>query len=108
MSINPRKRRRFRIKKKIFGSADIPRLVLYKSLKSIYAQIINDEIGKTLGASHIKGKKNMQAAKDLGGLIGEIAKKENIEKIVFDRAGLKYHGVVKAFADSARENGLKF
>lgn len=108
MKITPSKRRRFRIRKKISGTSSYPRLAIYKSLTSIYVQIIDDEASRTLAASSVKGKKNIVAAKELGEKICEIAKKVNIEKVVFDRAGLRYHGVLKAFAESARENGLKF
>ena len=107
MKITPNQRKRFRIRKKVSGTLSSPRLAIYKSLTSIYAQVIDDEAGKTLAASSVKGKK-ITAAKELGEKICAAAQKANIEKVVFDRAGLRYHGVIKAFAESAREKGLKF
>ena len=108
MKILPKQRRKFRIRKKISGDKDVPRLAIYKSLTSIYAQIINDEEGRTLAASSIKGKKNIDAAKELGEKVSQKAKQVGIERVVFDRSGWRYHGIIKAFADSAREKGLKF
>lgn len=108
-----------RIRKKIFGTAERPRLAFYRSLKALYAQIINDETGQTLlSASTIdrdyvekfgkRGGKSIQDAINLGKHLAEKAKAAGIVNIVFDRGGFLYHGKVKAFADSLRENGLNF
>lgn len=105
------------IRKKIEGTADIPRLTVFRSLKSIHAQLVNDHTGTTLFtisslskalASDIEGKTKVETAKIVGKAAGEEAKKRNIEKVVFDRNGYLYHGRVKAIADGAREAGLKF
>jgi large subunit ribosomal protein L18 len=110
--------RRFRIRKgirkKINGTADRPRLSVFKSNRGLYAQIINDQEGHTLVAAstlEIKGAKensNIEDSKKLGALIAEKAKSSGIETVVFDRGGYLYHGKVKAMAESAREGGLKF
>jgi large subunit ribosomal protein L18 len=108
-----------RIRKKVFGTSEKPRLAFYKSLNNLYAQIIDDENGHTLvSASTIskdfvekygfKGGKNMEVARKLGELLAEKATQQGITEVVFDRGGFKYHGKVKAFADAAREKGLKF
>ena len=112
-----RKRRIFRVRGKIFGTEEIPRLCVYRSLRHIYAQIIDDTKGKTLTTAStlcaeirddVKGKKKTEAAALVGKLIAERAKTLGVEKVVFDRHGYKYHGRVKALADGAREGGLKF
>lgn len=112
-----RKRRQKRIRAKIFGTKDRPRLSVFRSLKHIYAQIINDEEGKTLVAAsdhEIKAKVKKQKMKktdyayEVGKLIAQKALKKNIKKVVFDRGCFKYHGRVKALAKGAREEGLKF
>ena len=100
------------IRKKIQGTAAAPRLAVYKSNKSIYAQIIDDVNGKTLASatsfgSDIKGSK-ADVATEVGKLVAEAAKSTGIDKVVFDRGGYIYHGRVKALADGAREAGLKF
>jgi large subunit ribosomal protein L18 len=100
------KRKKFRIRKKISGTDQKPRLTLYKSCKSLHAQMIDDVCGKTLIGVMSKGKKNSVAAKDFGKLIAEKAKEKNISTCVFDRNGYQYHGIVKDFADSVRENGI--
>lgn len=108
-----------RIRKKIFGTAQRPRLAFYRSLNALYAQIINDETGHTLlSASTIdkdyvqafgkRGGKSIQDAINLGKFLAEKAKAAGITNVVFDRGGFLYHGKVKAFADSLRENGLNF
>ncbi|RUM58557.1 MAG: 50S ribosomal protein L18 [Persephonella sp.] len=108
-----------RIRKKVFGTAERPRLAFYKSLNNLYAQIIDDDKGHTLvSASTIskdfvekygfRGGKNIDIAKKLGELIAEKALAQGITDVVFDRGGFKYHGKVKAFADAVREKGLKF
>ncbi len=107
-----RTRRRNRIRAKISGTASIPRLAVFKSLKYIYAQLIDDEAGKTLASATslaIKGKSTKTAkAVQVGKLIAEQALERKISKVVFDRGGYIYTGRVKALADSAREGGLKF
>jgi large subunit ribosomal protein L18 len=126
--VKKRLRRHKRIRAKIFGTSSRPRLNVFRSLKHIYAQIINDEKGETLvAASDLEFKKlkrelkkeivtkdnkllkgKVAIAYQVGQLIAEKALKKNIEKVVFDRGGYKYHGRVKALADGARDNGLKF
>ena len=114
---NKRLRRKIRIRKKIRGTPERPRLTVYRSLKYIYAQIIDDEAGHTLVAAStlekelrekLKSTKDIEAAKTVGELIAKRALEKGIEKVVFDRNGYKYHGRVKALADAAREAGLKF
>jgi large subunit ribosomal protein L18 len=105
-----------RIRKKIQGTAERPRLNVYRSLNHIYVQLIDDQKGATLIAAHsAEGKKgergtggNLAAAKAVGKSIAERAKAKGIETVVFDRGGYLYHGRVKALADAAREAGLKF
>lgn len=109
-----RKIRHKRIRAKIKGTKERPRLSVYRSLKHIYAQIIDDEKGETLvSASDLEIKKNKKMTKtEIAGLVGELiakkAKEKGITKVVFDRGGFKYHGRVKMLADKARENGLVF
>ncbi len=109
---NKKIRRKNRVRAKISGTADCPRLSVFRSNRGIYAQIINDEIGKTLisiGAGEIKKKEKKTAISlGLGKLIAEKAIAKGIKKVVFDRNGYKYHGRVKALAEGAREGGLKF
>lgn len=106
-----------RVRKKISGTPEKPRLNVYKSNANIYAQIIDDTEGKTLvQASSIdkelketlKNGGNMEAAKAVGSLIGKRAKEKGIEKVVFDRSGYLYHGKIKELGDAAREAGLEF
>jgi large subunit ribosomal protein L18 len=111
--INKRKIRHLRIRKKIKGTRNRPRLFVFKSLKHIYAQLIDDEKGQTiLSASDFeikeKPKSKVELAREIGKLIAKKAKEKGIEKVVFDRGGYKYHGKVKALAEGAREGGLKF
>lgn len=106
-------RRRMRIRKRIIGTAERPRLAVSKSLKYITAQIIDDTKGVTLvSASTIEkdaaGGKNIKSAEAVGKLIGERAKQKNIVKVVFDRSGNSYHGKLKALAEAARAAGLAF
>ena len=105
------------IRKKVFGDKEKPRLSVYRSSKNIYCQLIDDATGKTLASAStlikdIKDKLpyngNVEAAKLVGQKIAEEAAKIGITKVVFDRSGYKYHGRVKALADSARENSLVF
>lgn len=112
-------RRKKSIRKKIFGTAEMPRVCIYKSNKNINVQIVNDTEGKTLcslstlsAALREKLKtstrKNIHSATVLGEEIAKLAVPKGITKVVFDRAGYRYHGVVKALADAARKNGLQF
>lgn len=113
-----RRRRKLRVRKKIFGTPERPRLTVYRSLKHIYCQVINDEIGHTLVAcstldkevrSQLKeGMKKVEQAKIVGRVLAEKALKLGIEKVAFDRNGYLYHGRVKALAEGAREGGLNF
>lgn len=103
-----------RIRKRISGSPERPRLCVYRSLKHIYVQLIDDEHGKTLAAAStldkslgIKGS-NVAAAREVGRLIAARAMDQGIRQIVFDRGGYRYHGAVKALAEAARESGLQF
>jgi large subunit ribosomal protein L18 len=111
-----RRRVHERIRKKLLGTSERPRLNVYRSLNHIYVQVIDDLDGKTLvSASTAEGKKesrtsggNLASAKNVGKTIAERAKAKGIDKVVFDRGGYIYHGRVKALADAAREAGLKF
>ncbi len=105
-----RKVRHTRVRKQISGTSLVPRLNVYRSNKSIYAQIIDDTKGVTLAsASSMKEKgNNIEVAAKVGKAIALEAKKKKITKVVFDRSGYLYHGRVKALADAARENGLEF
>lgn len=99
-----RKRRHKRVRAKIKGTIDVPRLCVFRSSKYIYAQIIDDKQGKTLVA--VKGK--LVSAGEVGKSIAKKTIEKKINKVVFDRGGYKYHGKVKALADGARAGGLKF
>ena len=107
-----RQRRHRRVRGKVFGSAERPRLVVFRSNRGIEAQLIDDLEGKTLAAASwlnlksFKGSKTEQAA-EVGKLLAQNAKKANVETVVFDRGGYLYHGRVKALADAAREGGLE-
>jgi large subunit ribosomal protein L18 len=109
-----RERRHRRVRRKIEGTAERPRLTVFRSNRGIEAQLVDDVEGKTLAyASHLgikkgfKGSKTEQAA-EVGKLLAAAAKKADIETVVFDRGGYLYHGRVKALADGAREGGLSF
>lgn len=109
--ITLRKTRHTRIRSKISGTAERPRLVVYRSLKAMYAQLIDDATGKVLAATSdlkVKGGTNSEHAKKIGAEIAKLALEKNITSCVFDRNGYKYHGRVKIVADAAREGGLKF
>lgn len=109
-----RTRRHIRVRRKISGTAERPRLCVYRSNKNIYVQIIDDVAGKTLASAstldkEIKTKhRNKQAAREVGALIAKKALEKNIESVVYDRGGCIYHGIVKELAEAAREAGLKF
>jgi large subunit ribosomal protein L18 len=108
-----RARRHRRVRKKIVGTAARPRLVVFRSNRGIFAQLVDDDAGKTmvsaswLEAREAKGNKSEQAAQ-VGKALAKKAKDAGLEQVVFDRAGYLFHGRVKAFADAAREGGLKF
>ena len=105
-----RKRVRYSIRKKIFGTKERPRLAVFRSNKQIYAQIIDDSAGHTItsaSSSSFEGTKTQQA-NEVGKLIAENAIKAGVDNVVFDRGGFLYHGRVKELADSARKAGLKF
>lgn len=109
-----RARIKMRIRKKVYGRQDMPRLSVYRSNKDIYAQIINDAEGKTLVAASSKEKEfsatgsKSEKAQAVGKLLAERAQAAGISRVVFDRNGYLYHGRVKSLADAAREAGLKF
>ncbi|HEX7211183.1 MAG TPA: 50S ribosomal protein L18 [Propionibacteriaceae bacterium] len=110
-----RARRQIRVRKKVFGATQRPRLVVTRSARHISAQVIDDTQGRTLAwASSMEaemrtaGGDKSEKAKQVGGLLAERAKAVGIEKVVFDRAGYAYHGRVAALADGAREGGLGF
>ena len=114
MAFNKIERRikiKFRIRKKIVGTAERPRLSVFRSNKQIYAQVINDKAGVTLAAASSLGFEKMnktEQAKKVGLLLAEKAKAAGVESVVFDRNGYLYHGRVQSFADGAREGGLNF
>jgi large subunit ribosomal protein L18 len=108
--------RRWRIRKKVVGTAERPRLAVRFSGKHIHVQVIDDSVGRTLAAASTLSKAfndanlkaNVDGAKKIGKALAEAARSKGIEKVVFDRAGARYHGKVKALADAAREGGLQF
>ena len=108
-----RERRHKRVRAKVFGTAERPRLVVFRSNRGIEAQLVDDLEAKTLAAaswlhlSKAKGSKTDQAA-EVGKLLAQRAKDAGVESVVFDRGGYLYHGRVKALAEAAREGGLKF
>ena len=119
--VTDRKQRRVKIKRRyrqaVRGTASRPRLSVYRSLRHVYAQIIDDESGVTLASAStleksasggLKATGNREAGTVLGKLIAERAKEHGVESVVFDRGGFRYHGVIRAIADGAREAGLKF
>lgn len=106
-----------RLRRTLAGTAEKPRMAVFHSLKYLYVQIIDDDLGHTLASASsleknvregLKGTCNIEAAKAIGKLAAERAKAKGIETVVFDRGGHQYHGKVKALADAAREAGLKF
>jgi large subunit ribosomal protein L18 len=108
---NIRLHKKKRIRAKVSGTSSCPRLSIFRSLENMYIQIIDDENGKTLLSANLKeasAKNNIEGAKKIGKLIADKCKKAYIGTIVFDRSGYKYHGKVKAIAEEARKNGLKF
>ena len=108
-----RQRIHARIRVKLAGTAERPRLNVYRSLAHIYAQVIDDQKGETMASASslalkLKSGGNVAAAKEIGKLIAERSKSKSVSKVVFDRGGFLYHGKVKALADAAREGGLEF
>ena len=112
-----RRRVRYRVRKKLSGSAARPRLAIFRSARHIYAQAIDDESGRTLAQASTLDKElrgdlklgsNVEAAKQVGQVIAKRLKDSGVEGVVFDRGGYVYHGRVRALADAARESGLKF
>ena len=112
-----RARRHFRVRKKVYGTPERPRLNVFRSDKHIYAQVIDDTEGHTLAAAStvdselagkVKGKTKTEQAKLVGELVARRAQEKGIKSVVFDRGGYKYHGRVQALADAAREAGLEF
>jgi large subunit ribosomal protein L18 len=106
-----RLQRKRRVSAKAKGTESVPRLAIFRSLTGIWVQILNDESGKTLVAANTKEakvKNDLAGAKKVGALLAKKCLEKKIEKIVFDRAGYKYHGKVQALAEGAREGGLKF
>jgi len=105
-----RYRRHLRVRKKVSGTAERPRLVIFRSIKHIYAQLVDDVAMRTLltvGDAGMAGKKSERATL-VGKALAEKAKAAGVSKVTFDRAGYRYHGRVKALADGAREGGLEF
>ena len=109
-----RERRHTRVRRKVSGTAECPRLCVYRSNANIYAQIIDDVKGVTLVSASTLDKEvnekhsNIEAAKEVGALIAKRALEKKIENVVYDRGGYIYHGVVKELAEAARNGGLKF
>lgn len=108
-----RQRIHVRIRRKVSGTAERPRLAVHRSLNHIYAQVIDDQTGTTLVSASTMALKlktggNVNAAKEVGKTVAERAKEKGVTKVVFDRGGYLYHGRIKALADAAREAGLEF
>ena len=109
-----RTRRHIRVRRKICGTADCPRLCVYRSNKNLFVQVIDDVAGVTLCQASTLDKEvktkhaNKEAAKEVGALIAKRAMEKNIKAVVYDRGGYIYHGVVKELAEAAREAGLEF
>lgn len=108
------RRRRFRIRKKVVGTAERPRLVVHRSLRNIEVQIVDDLAGhslvglSTLAKGFERSGPRVEQGKALGKMVAARALERGVERVVFDRAGLLYHGIVRAVAEGAREGGLKF
>ena len=118
--VKDRKQRRVKMKRRyrdaVRGNADRPRLAVYRSLRHVYAQVIDDDKGVTVASASTlekstsdvaDGSANCEAGKRLGKMIAERAKEQGVETVVFDRGGFRYHGVIRAIAEGAREAGLK-
>jgi large subunit ribosomal protein L18 len=113
----PRDKRHYRLRRWVRGTTGKPRLAVFRSLNHIYAQLVDDESGRTLAAADSRSKEfrsanpkggNVAAAKAVGTLLAQRAKAAGVQTVVFDRGGYKYHGRVKALADAARAGGLAF
>ncbi|PYM18885.1 MAG: 50S ribosomal protein L18 [Candidatus Rokuibacteriota bacterium] len=113
----PRDKRHYRLRRWVRGTTGKPRLAVFRSLNHIYAQLVDDETGRTLAAADSRSKEfrtanpkggNVAAAKAVGTLLAQRAKAAGVQTVVFDRGGYKYHGRVKALADAARAGGLAF
>jgi large subunit ribosomal protein L18 len=112
-----RRRRHQRVRKTVFGTPERPRLAVYRSLNHIYAQVIDDTVGRTIAAASTRSPDvregvektgNCVAAQAVGKRIAEKAQAHGVKAVIFDRGGFRYHGRVKALAEAAREGGLKF
>src|SRR5215212_3034183 len=112
-----RRRRHYRLRRKVNGTPERPRLAVFRSLKHIYAQVIDDTQHRTLAAAstmdgslkgNLKTGGDVEAAKAVGKLVAERAKEQGVSKVVFDRGGFAYHGRIASLADAAREAGLDF
>ena len=112
-----RARRHVRVRKNLAGTAERPRLNVFRSVSAIYAQVIDDQSGRTIASAstvdrelreQVKGKKKSEQAKLIGQAVAERAKNKGIQAVVFDRGGYRYMGRIKALADGAREGGLQF
>ena len=112
-----RRRRHLRVRRRVFGTPERPRLCVYRSLSHIYCQVVDDVAGRTLAAAstlipqvrqQVENTYALPAAAAVGKAIAEHARSKGIERVCFDRGGYKYHGRVKALADAAREGGLQF
>ncbi len=108
-----RLKRRHRVRAKIHGTAERPRISVFRSNRGIFAQLVDDDSGRTLAAvnwteSDLKGLPRLDQARRAGSALAERAKAEGVERAVFDRGGYQYHGRVRAFAEGAREAGLRF
>lgn len=101
-----RKRRHRRVRAKVEGTLEVPRLCVFRSNRYVYAQLVDDTAGKIILSAH--GNKAAHIVRDLGKSIASMAKEKKIEKIVFDRGGYRYHGLVRELGEGAREGGLKF
>ena len=113
-SLAGRARRKKRIRKKVIGAAERPRLSVFRSAKHIYAQVIDDHLGSTIASSSTLSKaveasgSKIDSAKSVGEAVAKACIDKGVERVVFDRNGFRYHGRVRALADAAREAGLKF
>ncbi len=110
-----RQKRHSRLRLRVAGSAERPRLAVFRSINQIYAQVIDDSTGHTLASAssteaslRAESGTKTERAKQVGSLIGDRAKAAGVERVVFDRAGFKYHGRIRALAEGARESGLEF
>ena len=112
-----RERRKFRIRNKISGTGERPRLTVFRSARHIYAQVVDDVDGRTIAAAStlsrdlkgtLESDSKTDAAKKVGALVAKICLEKKVEKVVFDRNGYLYHGRIKALAEGAREGGLEF